>query len=80
MDDSSHQLVFDPPAGPLMRLFGLCSEVMLAVLEVGWVSHEEVFDREKLDGGEDCPAYFGCPRLQEFYVISYSHLRAHADV
>ena len=63
-----------------MSLFGLCLEATLAVPEVGWAAHEEVFDREKLDGGEDSPADSGCPRSQGFYVISCSHPRVHAYV
>lgn len=63
-----------------MSLFGLCLEATLAVLEVGWASHEEVFDREKPDGGEYSPAYFGYPRSQGFYVIFCNHPRVHAYV
>lgn len=53
---------------------------MLAVLEVGWAFHEEAFDQEKLDDGEDSLADFGYPHLQAFYVISYNRLRVNADV
>lgn len=78
--DNSRRLVFDPPAELLMTLFGLYLEAVFAVPEVGWAFHEEVFDQEKLDDGEGSPACFGYPRLQEFYLISYNHPRAHAGV
>lgn len=77
-DGNSRRLVFDPPAGLLMSLSGLCSGAMVAVLEVGWAFREEVSGPEKLAGDEDSPTYFGCPRLRGFYVIAYNRLRAHA--